>query len=702
MSAADHRSPAAAGRRIEELRAAIRRHDRLYFVEHAPEISDVEYDRLMRELRELEAAHPQLVTPDSPTQRVGEQPLEGFVHVRHALPMLSIDNTYSPGELREFDARVRKLLGDEAYAYVVDPKIDGVAVSLRYEGGRLVQGATRGDGETGDDVTQNLRAIRSVPLALLGAGWPRVLEVRGEVYWPRSAFDRHNAERIARGEEPFKNPRNATAGTLKQLDARDVEPRGLAFLCHGLGQIEPPIADAPTHTAVFARLREWGLPTSPHQRLCPDIAAVIAFVEEWNPRRHALDYETDGLVIKIDSLAQRERLGTTAKSPRWCIAFKYAAEQARTRLLSVDFQVGKLGTITPVANLEPVELAGTTVRRASLHNFDYVREKDLHVGDLVTVEKAGEIIPQVIAVDISQRPTDAARVAPPAACPACGGPVVQDEGGVYLRCVNPECPAQLVEKLKFFCGRGQMDIEGLGEVLIERLHEAGLVRTYGDLFRLGAARDRVEKLVFEQQRESGGSVRTIQVEFGPVRTDKLLRGLEAARRRPLSRLLAALNIRHVGSTTAEDLAAHFGDLDALAAADEARLQEVEGVGPEVAASVRAYFGSAAGRRVVEELRAAGVNFAEPRRVAAAGGGPLAGKTIVVTGTLTRYTRGEIEKRIKDLGGKPASSVSRKTDYVVAGEAAGSKLDKARKLGVPVLSEDEFERMAGGEVEGPME
>lgn len=694
MSASDHRSPDDAARRIEQLRAAIRRHDRLYFVEHAPEISDVEYDRLMRELRDLEAAHPQLVTLDSPTQRVGERPLEGFVHVRHAVPMLSIDNTYSPGELREFDARVRKLLGDEPYAYVVDPKIDGVAVSLRYEDGRLVQGATRGDGETGDDVTQNLRVIRSIPLSLLGAGWPRVLEVRGEVYWPRSAFDRHNAERIARGEEPFKNPRNATAGTLKQLDARDVEPRGLAFQCHGLGQIEPVIADAPTHTAVFARLREWGLPTSPHQRLCRDIAAVIAFVEEWSTQRRALDYETDGLVVKIDSLVQRERLGTTAKSPRWCIAFKYAAEQAPTRLLSVDFQVGKLGTITPVANLEPVELAGTTVRRASLHNFDYVREKDLHVGDLVTVEKAGEIIPQVVAVDVSQRPADAARVEPPTACPACGGTVVQDEGGVYLRCVNPECPAQIVEKLKFFCGRGQMDIEGLGEAIIERLHEAGLVRTYGDLFRLSEARDRIEKLVFEQQRESSGAMRTIRVEFGSVRTDKLLRGLEAARRRPLSRLLAALNIRHVGATTAEDLAAHFGDLDALAAADEARLQEVEGVGPEVAASVRAYFTSEAGRRVVEELRAVGVNFAEPRRAAAGGGGPLAGKTIVVTGTLTRYTRGEIEQLIKDLGGKAASSVSRKTDYVVAGEAAGSKLDKARELGVTVLSEDEFERMVG--------
>jgi DNA ligase (NAD+) len=679
--------------RLERLRAELRRHDKLYFVDHAPEISDQQYDRLMHELRALEAAHPELVTPDSPSQRVGEQPIEGFAHVRHAVPMLSIDNTYSPGELREFDARVRKLLGDEPFAYVVDPKIDGIAVAVRYEAGVLASGATRGDGEVGDDITHNLRAIRSVPLRLSGEGWPRVLEVRGEVYWPRAEFDRFNEQLVAAGDAPFKNPRNATAGTLKQLDPRMVAPRGLAFQAHGLGLVEPEIADAPTHTAVFAKLRQWGLPTSPHQRRCESIAAVIAFVAEWDARRRTLEYDTDGLVIKIDSLAQRRRLGTTAKSPRWCMAYKYAAEQARTRLRSVDFQVGKLGTITPVANLDPVELAGTTVKRASLHNFDYVRELDLHVGDLVTVEKAGEIIPQVVAVDAVQRPVDAPRVVPPAACPECAGPVRQDENGVYLRCGNPECPAQVVEKLRFFCGRNQMDIEGLGEVVVERLYAEGLVKTYADLFRLFEQRDAVEGLVFEQQRESGGEAKTIKVEFGKVRTDKLLKGLDAARQRPLARVLASLNIRHVGVTTAEDLANHFGEIDALMDADMERLQQVDGIGPEVAASVREFFASDVGRHIITDLKRVGVNMTQPR-IAVAADSPIAGKTLVVTGTLEKYSRTEIESLIKSLGGKAASSVSTKTDYVVAGAEAGSKLEKARALGVRVLSEAEFDALIG--------
>ena len=663
----------AAARRVEKLRGEIQQHDQLYFVENAPEISDQHYDGLVRELRALEAEYPHLITPDSPTQRVGERPLEGFAHVRHALPMLSIDNTYSAGELRDFDGRVRKLLGDEKYEYLVDPKIDGVAVSLRYEDGLFVQGATRGDGETGDDITQNLRTLRSVPLRLSGSGWPRVLEVRGEVYWPRPTFDAVNRRREAAGEEPFKNPRNGTAGTLKQLDARLVAERGLVFQAHSFGRMEPP-PNVATHTEMNKLLRTWGIPTSPHARRCRDIEAVIAFVEEWDTRRRSLDYDTDGLVVKIERFDQRERLGMTSKAPRWCMAYKYAAEQAQSRLLSVDFQVGKLGTITPVANLEPVQLAGTTVKRASLHNFDQVRRLDLHVGDTVTVEKAGEIIPQVVAVDASQRPKRAAVVEPPRQCPECGGAVVQDEGGVYLRCINPACPAQVIERLRFFCARDQMDIEGAGIKLIEALVKRKLVHSYADLYRLAARRD--ELLQLERMGEKS--------------VDNLLAGIEQSKQQPLARLVAALNIRHVGTNTADLLAQHFATMDALLAADEAALQEVEGIGPEVSASLRQWFDSETGRRTIAELKAVGVKMSQPQARRRGAGGTLAGKTVVVTGTLSKYSRSEAETLIKDHGGKATGSVSKNTDYVVAGESPGSKLDKARALGIPVLSEAEFE------------
>ncbi len=715
--------------RLAALRAEIRRHDHLYYVLNAPEISDEYYDRLMRELQELETAHPELVAPDSPTQRVSERPLPGFTHVRHAVPMLSIDNTYSPGELREFDARLRRLLPDEPYEFVVDPKIDGVAVTLRYEDGSLVLGATRGDGETGDDITQNLKTIRSVPLRLRERGWPRVLEVRGEVYWPRPAFAAYNEQRVAAGEPPFANPRNGAAGALKQLDARLVAERGLAFCAHGLGEVRSEKSEVrsekaevrsekaevrsekaevrseksevrsqtdagrdalhtsdfilltsycPTHSAFMARLRDWGLPTSPHLRRCQDIDAVIAFVAEWDAQRHALDFDTDGLVVKIERFDQRERLGATSKSPRWCIAYKYAAEQAQSRLVSVDFQVGKLGTITPVANLEPVQLAGTTVRRATLHNFEQVRRLDLHVGDTVTVEKAGEIIPQVVAVDCSRRPGGARPIEPPAHCPECQAAVSQDVGGVYYRCTNPACPAQIVERLRFFCGRDQMDIEGAGTKLIEMLVARGFVHTFADLYRLHERR--AELIELER--------------LGEKSVDSLLAGIETSKRQPLARLLAALGIRHVGVNTAELLAGHFGDLDTLAAADAETLQQVEGIGPEVAASICAWFGSAAGRRVVADLRAVGVNLTQPR-TAKPVAGPLAGKTVVVTGTLEKYSRAEIETLIKRHGGKPTASVSKKTDFVLAGADAGSKLDKARTLGVRVLSEAEFERLLHG-------
>jgi len=664
--------------RIERLRADLRRHDHLYYSKAAPIISDQEYDRLMRELRELEQEYPALIASDSPTQRVGERPLEGFEHVRHAVPMLSIDNTYSAGELREFDARVRRVLEHDDFDYVVDPKIDGVAVALRYEDGRLASGVTRGDGRTGDDVTQNLRTIRSVPLRLEGDDWPTMLEVRGEVFWPRGDFDAYNRKLVEQGKEPFKNPRNATAGTLKQLDPKMVADRGLAFIAHGFGVIEPTPAGVETHESLFKRFREWGVPTSPYSRKCIDIDAVIEFVEEWGVRRRDIDYETDGLVAKVNRLALREELGATSKAPRWCIAYKYAAEQAETRLLSVDFQVGKLGTITPVANLEPVELAGTTVSRATLHNFDQIARLDVRVGDTVLVEKAGEIIPQVVGVLADKRLADTQPISPPEKCPACGGAVERDEGGVRSRCVNPDCPAQFIERLKFFCGRDQMDVEGAGAKLVEALIREGFVKTYADLYKLNDRRDKL-----------------IQLErMGEKSVDNLLAGIEASKLQPLARVLAALNIRHVGANTAEILADQFGDVDALSAATVDALQEVDGIGPEVATALRCWFDSDAGRRVMDELKAVGVNMTQPRRETAASSGKFEGKTLVVTGTLQKYSRKEIEGIIKRLGGKTTGSVSKKTDYVVAGENAGSKLAKAQKLGVSVLTEEDFERMAG--------
>ncbi|RMF70851.1 MAG: NAD-dependent DNA ligase LigA [Planctomycetota bacterium] len=680
---------AEARRRAEQLRRELRRHDRLYYVEARPEISDEQYDRLMRELQDIEAAFPELVTPDSPTQRVGGEPLGGFETVAHEIPMLSVDNTYSPAELREFDQRVRKTLGDVAYDYVIDPKIDGVALSVRYEKGRLARAVTRGDGLTGDDITANARTIRSIPLSLDGEGWPAIVEVRGEVFWPRSSFEAYNETLIAEGREPFKNPRNATAGTLKQLDPKLVAGRGLVFVCHGYGRIDPFPPGVTRYSELVERFRAWGLPTSEHQRAASDIEAVIRYVEEWEVRRHELDYDTDGLVIKIDQLDLRDRLGARAKAPRWCIAFKYAAEQAQTRLVRVDFQVGKLGTITPRAVFEPVELAGTTVRHATLHNFDQVRRLDLHEHDLITVEKAGEIIPQVVAVDPSQRRTGARPIMPPNKCPECGGDVVQDEGGVYLRCANTACPARLVERIKFFCGRNQMDIDVAGDVLIERLVEKGLVNKYGDLFRLHKRRDELVSLPVSTNKRTGSAIT-----LGEKRTERLLAGIEASKQRPLARVLAALNIRHVGATVAELLADHFGSMDALMAADYEQLQEIDGVGPEVAASVRAFFESDEGRETIADLRAAGVNLTQPKKQTAAGG-PLSGKTVVVTGTLQKYGRKEIEALIKQHGGHAASSVSRKTDYVVAGEKAGSKLAKARELGIPVLDEASFEKLLRG-------
>ncbi|GMU21967.1 MAG: DNA ligase [Phycisphaerae bacterium] len=691
-----------AQQRIEALRDEIRRHDHLYYIEAKPVISDRAYDRLLEELKQLEKEHPDLLTPDSPTQRVGGAPLEGFRQVRHSTPMLSIDNTYNESELREFDARVAKGLGGEPYEYVIDPKIDGVAVSLRYEKGQLVLGATRGDGNVGDDITQNVRTIRSIPLKLHGRNLPEVFEVRGEVYWPTADFERFNAAREKAGEPTFANPRNATAGTLKQLDSRMVAERSLAFCAHGIGEVRPLPADR--QYDLFQKLRDWGIPINAHLKRVDTVDEVLAQVHFWDQERTKLNYNTDGLVIKVDRFDQRDVLGMTSRFPRWCIAFKFAAERARTKLLSVRFQVGKLGTITPVANLDPVLLAGTTVKSASMHNFDQVERLGVRIGDFVYIEKAGEIIPQVVEVDKEARPADTQPITAPPRCPACDKETVRDEGGVFLRCTNPACPAQLRERLRFFCGRDQMDIEGIGPALVEQLVEKGFVKSFADLYRLEQRRDELIGLDFEEGAESNTATADLLLDtgdrakpkkrrLGQKNADKVLAGVEASRRRPLARLIAALNIPHVGVSTALLLAEQFGNIEAVQAAGVEQLQEIPGIGPELAESIHTFMTSEQGRQTIDDLRAVGVNLAQPR-TQTDGPRPFAGMSIVVTGTLEGFSRKEIQDLITKLGGKAVGSVSKSTSFVVAGAEAGSKLDKAQALGVEVIDEAEFRKRAG--------
>lgn len=660
---------------IEQLREQIRRHDYLYYVLGQPEIPDRQYDRLVEQLSKLEHEHPELISPDSPTQRVGGRPLEGFESVRHAVPMLSIDNTYTEQELREFDQRVRRRLDQGDYQYLVDLKIDGVALSLRYQDGRLVLAATRGDGATGDDVTQNVRTIRSVATRLLGSGWPAVVEVRGEAYWPKADFERFNAERKAAAEPVFANPRNATAGTLKQLDSRIVAQRGLSFLAHGFGLIEP--APAQTHSRLCELFQEWGIPVIPHHRLCRDIDEVIDCCHQWDAKRQELDFVTDGMVIKIDRLDQRDALGATSKYPRWCIAFKFEAERARSQLLEVQWQVGKLGTLTPRAVMEPVQLSGTTVRHATLHNYEQIQRLGVMVGDTVLVEKAGEIIPQVVGVVTEKRPRGAQAIQPPSRCPVCRGQVVQDEGGVFLRCTDPACPAQLKERLMYFCARNQMDIEGAGPALIDQLVDSGLVSEFADLFRM---KDRRSELLALER-------------MGPKSVDNLLAGIENSKSRELARLVAGLNIRHVGTRAAQILAEHFGTMDHLAAATVEELENTPEIGPVMARTIQEWFASPAGKRTIEHLAAVGVNMTQPRSRPRRDQ-PLAGKTVVVTGSLERFSRKDMEGLIQQLGGKATGSVSKTTDFVVAGTEPGSKLDKARRLGVEVIDEQEFLRRTG--------
>ena len=662
-------------KQIERLRAEIRRHDYLYYVLNQPQISDQQYDKLFAELKALEQANPQLITADSPTQRVAGEPLEGFATVRHVVPMLSIDNTYSAEELRAFDERVRKGLGTGDYDYVVELKIDGLAISLRYERGKLVTAATRGDGEAGDDVTTNVRTIKAVPLVLLGTRKiPDVLEVRGEVYMPKKAFQKLNEEKEKMGEPLFANPRNAAAGSLKLLDAKITAQRKLSFFAYATGEPSEPLAQ--DHYRTLQRFKELGLPVNPNIEKAKDISEVIDICEGWDEKRSKLDYQIDGMVIKINRFEQQELLGATGRAPLWCISYKFAAEQAETVVESIDAQVGKGRTLTPVANLTPVFLAGTTVKRASLHNFDQLNRLDVREGDTVVIEKAGEIIPQVVEVKKEQRPASAVSFKPPKKCPICGSDVAKDEKGVYIRCLNPDCFGQFKERLGYFAGRDQMDIENLGPALIEQLVEAGLVENFADLYKLKIS----DLLTLERMAEKSAS--------------NVIEAIEKSKTRPLWRLVAALGIRHIGGQSAQILADYFGSLDAIMAADEEKLQAIDQVGPKVAESVYEYFRSERNIAVIKGLLAAGVKPELPQKVKAKG--KLVGKTIVVTGELENFSRQQVEQAIRKAGGKASSSVSKKTDFVLAGRDAGSKLDKALKLGVKVIDEKQFLEMLGKE------
>lgn len=662
----------AARVRAQSLREQIEHHNQLYYQHAQPEISDQEYDGLMQELIDLERAHPELQSADSPTQRVGGAPIEGFEKVTHAVPMMSIDNTYDAGSVREFDRRVREGLGGRSPLYVLEPKVDGIAVSLRYEGGLLTLAATRGDGRVGDDITANARTIRSIPLKLKGAHWPGVLEVRGEIYMPNASFEAMNAELISAGEEPMKNPRNATAGTLKQLDPAVTAQRKLAFLAHGVGQVEPDPDD--DYWQWLESLRKWGIPTTPHASLAADVEEVLAGIETFAKVRSTLSFATDGMVVKVRSLDQRQQLGATSKSPRWVIAYKFPAEQVPTRLRGVTWQVGKGGNLTPVAELTPVNVAGSTVKRATLHNIEQIQRLDLRIGDTIVIEKAGEVIPYVVRVLPEHRPTDAKPVEPPTTCPSCRQPVVSEMP--FVRCPNPECPGQLKERVKWFCARNQVNVERLGDALVDQLVDAGLVKTFADIFRLKFTD------VVNLPR------------MGEKSAANIMESIDAARARPLDRLLAGLGIRHVGNTTARDLANHFLSVEALAAATIEQLDEVEGIDVLTATAIHDFFASPAGRHAIAELRAVGIDPRIERKAAEPGSQPLAGQTIVVTGALEKFDRNEIKELIIKLGGKASESVSKKTSFVLAGANAGSKLDKARQLGVPVLTEAEFAARIG--------
>ncbi len=665
-------TPAEAATRAAQLRQEIEEHNRRYYQEAAPSISDQEFDALLRELIDLETAHPELASPDSPTQRVGGAPIEGFSQIRHAVPMMSLDNTYSEAELAAFFQRLQKGLGRERIDCLIEPKVDGVAISIRYVNGMLKHAATRGDGQTGDDVTANVRTIKTLPLKL-PPGVPGSFEARGEVFMTRANFAKLNQEREEAGEPRFANPRNSTAGTLKQLDPRAVAKRPLDIVFYGLA--DPAEAGVASHSEVQELLRRAGLRAADLTWRADNAEALISVIHELDAKRHDLPYETDGAVIKVNALADQRELGATSKAPRWAIAYKYQPEQAETRLLAVDIQVGRTGALTPVARLEPVFLSGSTVSNATLHNFEEIERKDIRVGDLVVIEKAGEIIPAVVTVKKEKRSGSETPIAPPACCPACGTPVSKDAEQVALRCPNLDCPEQIKRRLEHFTSRGAMDIRGLGEQVVSQLVDAGLARDPADFYQLDALS------LSRLERQGAKSI------------DNLLKALLESKQQPPWRLVFGLGIRHVGATAARTLIEFFGSIDKLAAASVEELLQCEDVGTAVAASVHDWFRDERNRTLLERLRAAGLNFTQ-RQVETASDA-LAGTTWVLTGTLSQ-PREEVAELIRRHGGKVSGSVSAKTTYVLAGDEAGSKLDKARKLGVAVLDEAAMHALLGGE------
>jgi DNA ligase (NAD+) len=655
--------------RAARLREDIRRHEHLYYVLSRPEISDHEFDLLDRELRDLEAAHPELITPDSPTQRVGGLPLSGFASVTHHEPMLSLENTYNEDEVREFEERVRRQLGDTPLSYVAEPKIDGLSLSLTYENGSLVRAVTRGDGKTGDDVTLNARTIRSVPLALKAPGRgraiPERLEARGEVYLPRSVFARLNEERVRNDEEPFVNPRNAASGAMKQLDPRQVAERGLDLFVYTLARTSGP--EPKTHSEALALLGDLGLRTNPEIRPCASIADALERCHELREKRHDLDYDIDGVVIKVDSLSLQRELGSTSKFPRWAIAYKFPAERATTTLLAIDVQVGRTGKLTPVARLEPVFVGGTTVSRATLHNAEEIARKDIRVGDRVVIERGGEVIPKVVEVVQAERKASSAPFLMPKTCPVCGARVAAIAGEVDLRCPNASCKAQIEERIKHYARRQAMDIEGLGDKLVAALVERGDLKNIADLYRLKtAALAQLERM-------------------GEKSAANLVSSIGQSRGAGLQRLLFGLGIRFVGERAAELLARRFGSMDALARATPEEIDAIPEIGGAVVASLSEWFDAPENQELIRTLAEAGV------RMSARSGGPAEARTLeglqfVLTGVLTSMDRNEAKRRIESRGGRVTSAVSSKTSFIVAGDDAGSKLEKGRALGIRVLDE----------------
>jgi len=673
--------------RHAQLVEEIRRHDHAYHILAQPTISDQEYDRLYHQLIDLETKFPDLITPDSPTQRVGGQPLKEFKPIRHLKPMTSLDNTYSQEDLREFVNRVQRLLPKETLEWIVEPKIDGVAMNLRYEQGLFTSGATRGDGTTGDDITANLKTIRSIPMRLqrrpgFKGDIPEVMEVRGEVYLTKSGFQKLNAERKTAGEETFANPRNAAAGSLKQLDPRIVAKRPLDIILYGVGQVEGVEQPFHTQAEMLAWLKALGFKTPERTWHCRSADELIAAVQELDELRRKFAYETDGAVVKLNSFAQREKAGFTSKAPRWAIAYKYAAEQAETRLKGVTVQVGRTGALTPVAELEPVFLAGSTISRATLHNEDYIRQKDIRIGDTVTIEKAGEVIPAVVDVVLTRRTGKEIPFRFPQTCPECGSKVSRSAGlsegdeGVVWRCINPDCPAQIRGRIEHWCSRAAMDVEGGGEVLVRQLVGSGLVRDVADLYRLKL--DEVANL----ERMAEKSARNF------------LDGVQWSRTREMWGGLYGLGILHVGAGVAKALGRCFATVDDVFAASVEHLTHCEDVGEVIANSIVEWHGDPRHGKLLERLRQAGVNFKSELYQPQAKAGPLTGKTFVITGTLPHLKREEAAVRIEAAGGKVSSSVSKKTDYVVAGEEAGSKLDKAQKLRVRIIDEAELVKLIG--------